>query len=604
MVQFASAQCTVSVRQEGTLGDNNTAVTLVLEGGQPIEWVNTTTGTSFTGYSIQTSEPGDYVVTAQNYDTYNYPDTCSTTYTLEGSSGVGCDFVGHINYAWQASHIVMQEGGYLLFEDLNGNQIYRDGSLLLDSAGNIATENYIGIITEVFGGSATMVYGSAGAFTVTLSGSAPIASLKFTDAEKNILATFPYSTECDVCSVEIQQNGEFSEHNNTVALVALGSGNLLHEWTNIETGATYTGWSITISEPGLYRLRTTDLATGDVCGDFVEVAPYYANPGMHFDGTQSVTIPFSQPVSLPDLGYSTFELVINPDMGADAITRVATVTIEYESGLIKPMYVNLNMSEDNAVFEISPISGITVPRGDCSMISFPSSFDDIDWTSAPMYLNGTEAGTYRGWIENYSPIVKITVGYNPDLTYGTSDIYEGYKGYIKEMRIWSVSRSKAQVNATANTELTGNEIGLEGYWKFDERDGQEVIDYSHNGNNGYRGLLPTEDAADPDITESCNIADIPVEPLNINYTPGQISADAYPNPMGEYLYVTNTGDVLRDIRFNIVNVNTGTTEISIQESTFAPGEEYRIITRYLDSGSYVLQIIQNGSEIETINLIK
>jgi len=600
MVQFASAQCTVSVRQEGTFSDNNTTVTLVLEGGQPIEWVNTTTGSTFTGYSIQTSEPGDYVVTAHNYDTYNYPEACSTTYTLDGPSSTGCDFIGYINYAGQAADIVMNQGGYLLFEDLNGNQVYRDGSLLLDSSGNIAAENYIGIITEVFGGSATMVYGSAGAYLTTVSGGAPIAFLKFTDADKNVLTSFSYSTECDVCSVEIQQDGEFSEHNNTVALVALGSGNLAHEWTNVETGATYTGWSITISEPGLYRLKTTDLATGDVCGDFIDVVPYIANPGMYFEGTKCVTIPIVNPFTIESSGDYTFEVLLNPDYAYEEEDDAPTVlTLVSATGGSHRMY----LYEVNAQSSIVKLKGeyssyASIEKGECSMVSLSSTDEDYwMYNSGVTFVNGTKVGGNRPSLMTYTPLSEIIVGYNPEYQYST------YKGIIKEIRFWNYSRTKAEINAYANVELTGNEPGLVGYWKLDERDGQEITDYSPLGNDGYRGMLPTEDASDPETIESCSIESIAVTPLSINYAPGEVDFVTFPIPVGNMLNIRNEGDFLRNINVRTLDQN-GNVKNTWGRLSLAPGEEQYFLVSTYDPGTYTVQIIKDGTVIGSEQFIK
>ncbi|MFN0158688.1 MAG: hypothetical protein ACKVRP_11540, partial [Bacteroidota bacterium] len=47
-------------------------------------------------------------------------------------------------------------------------------------------------------------------------------------------------------------------------------------------------------------------------------------------------------------------------------------------------------------------------------------------------------------------------------------------------RIWDVSRSPSQIQATMNTELSGSESGLKGYWKFNG----DVLDVSLNGNHG------------------------------------------------------------------------------------------------------------------------
>lgn len=53
-------------------------------------------------------------------------------------------------------------------------------------------------------------------------------------------------------------------------------------------------------------------------------------------------------------------------------------------------------------------------------------------------------------------------------------------GILDEVRIWNIGRTPSQIQATMNSELTGTESGLMGYWKFND----DVLDGSPNGNNG------------------------------------------------------------------------------------------------------------------------
>jgi len=55
-----------------------------------------------------------------------------------------------------------------------------------------------------------------------------------------------------------------------------------------------------------------------------------------------------------------------------------------------------------------------------------------------------------------------------------------FRGIIDEVRIWNVARTRAQIRSRMNTELTGGEAGLMGYWKLNGN----VLDTSPNGNNG------------------------------------------------------------------------------------------------------------------------
>ena len=49
-----------------------------------------------------------------------------------------------------------------------------------------------------------------------------------------------------------------------------------------------------------------------------------------------------------------------------------------------------------------------------------------------------------------------------------------YDGGLDELRLWSVARTASELQATLTTELTGSELGLRGYWRFNEGSGPTV----------------------------------------------------------------------------------------------------------------------------------
>lgn len=55
-----------------------------------------------------------------------------------------------------------------------------------------------------------------------------------------------------------------------------------------------------------------------------------------------------------------------------------------------------------------------------------------------------------------------------------------FNGFIDELRVWNISRTQALIQAMMNSELSGTEPGLMGYWRFNGN----VLDGSPNGNNG------------------------------------------------------------------------------------------------------------------------
>jgi Concanavalin A-like lectin/glucanases superfamily len=66
----------------------------------------------------------------------------------------------------------------------------------------------------------------------------------------------------------------------------------------------------------------------------------------------------------------------------------------------------------------------------------------------------------------------------------TGTIY--FNGGIDDLRLWGIVRTQSEIVQNFNKELTGNEYGLEAYWKFDETPGinNTIHDSSPNHNDG------------------------------------------------------------------------------------------------------------------------
>ena len=66
---------------------------------------------------------------------------------------------------------------------------------------------------------------------------------------------------------------------------------------------------------------------------------------------------------------------------------------------------------------------------------------------------------------------------------GRSDYFSGQ---IDEVRIWNTAQSQTQIRDNMCTKLIGNEVGLVGYWRFDETTGNTAFDSQTNvaPNNG------------------------------------------------------------------------------------------------------------------------
>lgn len=62
--------------------------------------------------------------------------------------------------------------------------------------------------------------------------------------------------------------------------------------------------------------------------------------------------------------------------------------------------------------------------------------------------------------------------------------YDNFAGRLDEIRIWNVVRTEQEILDNIDTELTGSETGLRGYWNFNEGSGSTVNDLSSYGIDG------------------------------------------------------------------------------------------------------------------------
>ena len=118
------------------------------------------------------------------------------------------------------------------------------------------------------------------------------------------------------------------------------------------------------------------------------------------------------------------------------------------------------------------------------------------WVHFAMTWNGTQVQAYvNGVLKSTKTSDNAT---QKVLKTGTSVLtIGGYPGenayfadYVDELRVWSVARSAAEILASKDKALVGNEAGLVGYWQFNETTGTTTADrVTATGHTAHPGTL-------------------------------------------------------------------------------------------------------------------
>lgn len=103
-----------------------------------------------------------------------------------------------------------------------------------------------------------------------------------------------------------------------------------------------------------------------------------------------------------------------------------------------------------------------------------------DGVKMRIYVNGQLAGEQIPDTQgiSYENATGLVLGVDP---HGANPSHEFLNGVIDEVRIWNIARQESEIQATMLTTLVGSEIGLIGYWNFDNG---TANDFTTNGNHG------------------------------------------------------------------------------------------------------------------------
>ncbi|HWP83381.1 MAG TPA: LamG-like jellyroll fold domain-containing protein [Bacteroidota bacterium] len=97
-----------------------------------------------------------------------------------------------------------------------------------------------------------------------------------------------------------------------------------------------------------------------------------------------------------------------------------------------------------------------------------------DGTQLKIFVNGNLQGTVSA---------TISIGGGAAGFYIGRFLSDAFAGLIDDVRLWNVTRSQSEIQSSMNTELTGSEPGLAGYWTMNNATGGLIPDQTVNHND-------------------------------------------------------------------------------------------------------------------------
>ena len=196
------------------------------------------------------------------------------------------------------------------------------------------------------------------------------------------------------------------------------------------------------------------------------------NYSINFDGNDNIQF---SPSSLPS---GNNEVTISTWVYRDSNTN----SIEYVLGYGSPVtfggmfamgiYGNQGIfaSFNGSAFDV--ISNYSLPTNSWQYLTAIHKQNGL----VEIYLNANLIYTHQV----STPNINLTNGYIGVAPWGSSY----WNGKIDNSSIWDRALSQQEIQQYMNCPPTGSELGLVGYWNFEEGSGNTVFDRTNNGNNG------------------------------------------------------------------------------------------------------------------------
>nr|NCS40427.1 hypothetical protein [Microcystis aeruginosa BS13-10] len=356
------------------------------------------------------------------------------------------------------------------------------------------------------------------------------------------------------------------------------------------------------NEQGLAGYWNFEETTGNTVNDLTA----NKNNGTLINGVQR-TVANSNPITRPE-GKALFfdgvndsvKIADSPNLNPTKITIEAWVKSSNWAGQTHPAIVAKGINEEYLLWKSNDAVGnekfaFRLGRNIVTVYGSTTVQNDV-WYHVAATYDGNEVKLYvNGSLEGIQSIATVIPdGVNP-VTIGGGVNSNYLRGNIDEVRIWNVARTQAEIQASLNQKLSGNEQGLVGYWNFEETTGNTVNDLTANKNNGtlINGVQRTIDSSiavpqivdgQTNLIESKTIANLQTLRLETAYL--TLQAQQNPDKVQSYLQTYNSLKILGTTE------NQG-TDLSLFDIVTPQGDVYQWWTKF-DDGANIIPGDFNG----------
>ncbi|HXV77691.1 MAG TPA: LamG-like jellyroll fold domain-containing protein [Candidatus Polarisedimenticolaceae bacterium] len=176
--------------------------------------------------------------------------------------------------------------------------------------------------------------------------------------------------------------------------------------------------------------------------------------------------------------------IVDHGGGTSSLAEGWTVAVENRASSGFPQAVRVQINDDSG-FNGQSDSGVL------SLNTWQHVAVTLAGGTLTFYVDGVERGVRTNVPTPVPSTQPIRVGNR------SSDLARGFQGSIDEVRIWSRALTQQEIIDGMNVEITGGEVGLVAYYRFNSGAGQNALDSGPNGLHGRLGTTILAGSTDP-----------------------------------------------------------------------------------------------------------